>query len=168
MTFLSTTYLLPGILLNPAFVIHLLNTFVSHLSPPPPTPSTSPHPIFESLGPLPGSEWAFDVHKDDALCWRYTAFIVILQMWIFGRINNNRTSMKNAKAVRAERERTRRERSDACGVERTSAKSTAGLDGACEVENAKFGMAGHPRRLHEATDISDGSLTETSEEEIIV
>ncbi|ESZ90254.1 hypothetical protein SBOR_9367 [Sclerotinia borealis F-4128] len=168
MTFLSTTYLLPGILLNPAFVLHLMNTFISHLLPPPPTMSKSPHPIFESLGPLPGTQWAFDVHEDDALCWRYTAAMVIIQVWIFGRVNGNRVSMKNAKAVRAERERVRKERSAIIEVEPTSAKSTNGLDGIYEVENGRFEKADFLERHNEIMEASDGSTTETSEEEIIV
>lgn len=168
MTFLSTTYLLPGILLNPAFVLHLMNTFISHLLPPPPAISTSPHPVFESLGPLPGSQWAFDVHEDDALCWRYTAFMVILQMWVFGRVSGNRISMKDAKAVRMERERVRRERSDGSEVERTSAKSINGLDGTYEmVGNGRTGKV-ELGRNNELTEVSDGSTTEASEEEIIV
>ncbi|CAD6441266.1 58c5affb-ca0c-4fcb-8d11-31365e5198a9 [Sclerotinia trifoliorum] len=168
MTFLSTTYLLPGILLNPAFILHLMNTFMSHLLPPPPTMSTSPHPIFESLGPLPGSQWAFDMHEDDALCWRYTAVMVIIQMWVFGRVSGNRISMKDARAVRIERERVRRERSALIDAESTSAKSTNGLDGICEVENGRMGRAELVGRDNEVIETSDDSTTETSEEEIIV
>ncbi|KAF7916252.1 uncharacterized protein EAE97_012130 [Botrytis byssoidea] len=167
MTFLSTTYLIPGILLNPAFVLHLINTFVSHLLPPPPTMSTSPHPIFESLGPLPGSQWALDMHEDDALCWRYTAVMVVIQMWIFGRVSGNRISMKDAKASRIERERARRERSAMAEAESTSAKLTNGLDGICEVENGMLEKADLGRHNGEL-EASDGNTTETSEEEIIV
>ncbi|KAF7903811.1 uncharacterized protein EAF01_006860 [Botrytis porri] len=168
MTFLSTTYLIPGILLNPAFVLHLINTFVSHLLPPPPTISISPHPIFESLGPLPGSQWALDMHENDALCWRYTAVMVVIQMWIFGRVSGNRISMKDAKAGRIERERARRERSAMIEAESTSAKLTNGLDGTCEVENGRLGKADLLRRHNRVLEASDGSTTETSEEEIIV
>ncbi|APA12708.1 hypothetical protein sscle_09g074780 [Sclerotinia sclerotiorum 1980 UF-70] len=168
MTFLSTTYLLPGILLNPAFILHLMNTFMSHLLPPPPTISTSPHPIFESLGPLPGSQWAFDMHEDDALCWRYTAVMVLIQMWVFGRVSGNRISMKDARAVRIERDRVRRERSALLEAESTSAKSTNGLDGICEVENGRLGRAELVGRDNEVMETSDDSTTETSEEEIIV
>ncbi|KAG4025245.1 hypothetical protein MFRU_063g00350 [Monilinia fructicola] len=168
MSFFSTTYLLPGILLNPAFVLHLLNTLCSHLSPPPLTLSTSPHPIFESLGPLPGSEWAFDVHKDNALCWRYTAFMVIIQMWIFGRVSGNRISMKDAKAARADRERVRRERSVAREAKRLAAKSTSGFDGTYESESRDFEMSLLVGRHYEVTTPIDESTTETSEEEVIV
>ncbi|TEY50328.1 hypothetical protein BOTCAL_0278g00140 [Botryotinia calthae] len=168
MTFLSTTYLIPGILLNPAFVLHLINTFISHLVPPPSTLSASPHPIFESLGPLPGSQWALDMHEDDALCWRYTAVMVVIQMWIFGRVSGNRISMKDAKAVRIERERARRERSAIIEAESTSAKLSNGLDGICEAENGRLGKADLLGRHDEVLEASDGNTTETSEEEIIV
>ncbi|ATZ55411.1 hypothetical protein BCIN_12g00100 [Botrytis cinerea B05.10] len=168
MTFLSTTYLIPGILLNPAFVLHLINTFISHLVPPPSTMSASPHPIFESLGPLPGSQWALDMHEDDALCWRYTAVMVVIQMWIFGRVSGNRISMKDAKAVRIERERARRERSAIIEAESTSAKLSKGLDGICEAENGRLGKADLLGPHDELLEASDGNTTETSEEEIIV
>ncbi|KAM0145408.1 hypothetical protein ACHAP3_000539 [Botrytis cinerea] len=168
MTFLSTTYLIPGILLNPAFVLHLINTFISHLVPPPLTMSASPHPIFESLGPLPGSQWALDMHEDDALCWRYTAVMVVIQMWIFGRVSGNRISMKDAKAVRIERERARRERSAIIEAESTSAKLSKGLDGICEAENGRLGKADLLGPHDELLEASDGNTTETSEEEIIV
>ncbi|KAM0316553.1 hypothetical protein ACHAO8_003087 [Botrytis cinerea] len=168
MTFLSTTYLIPGILLNPAFVLHLINTFISHLVPPPSTMSASPHPIFESLGPLPGSQWALDMHEDDALCWRYTAVMVVIQMWIFGRVSGNRISMKDTKAVRIERERARRERSAIIEAESTSAKLSKGLDGICEAENGRLGKADLLGPHDELLEASDGNTTETSEEEIIV
>ncbi|KAM0138969.1 hypothetical protein ACHAO1_003301 [Botrytis cinerea] len=168
MTFLSTTYLIPGILLNPAFVLHLINTFISHLVPPPSRMSASPHPIFESLGPLPGSQWALDMHEDDALCWRYTAVMVVIQMWIFGRVSGNRISMKDAKAVRIERERARRERSAIIEAESTSAKLSKGLDGICEAENGRLGKADLLGPHDELLEASDGNTTETSEEEIIV
>lgn len=141
---------------------------MSHLLPPPPTISTSPHPIFESLGPLPGSQWAFDMHEDDALCWRYTAVMVLIQMWVFGRVSGNRISMKDARAVRIERDRVRRERSALLEAESTSAKSTNGLDGICEVENGRLGRAELVGRDNEVMETSDDSTTETSEEEIIV
>ncbi|EMR85424.1 hypothetical protein BcDW1_5988 [Botrytis cinerea BcDW1] len=130
--------------------------------------SASPHPIFESLGPLPGSQWALDMHEDDALCWRYTAVMVVIQMWIFGRVSGNRISMKDAKAVRIERERARRERSAIIEAESTSAKLSKGLDGICEAENGRLGKADLLGPHDELLEASDGNTTETSEEEIIV
>lgn len=108
------------------------------------------------------------MHEDDALCWRYTAVMVLIQMWVFGRVSGNRISMKDARAVRIERDRVRRERSALLEAESTSAKSTNGLDGICEVENGRLGRAELVGRDNEVMETSDDSTTETSEEEIIV
>ncbi|KAI9649986.1 hypothetical protein NHQ30_002575 [Ciborinia camelliae] len=86
---------------------------------------------------------------------------------IFGRVSGNRISMKNAKSVRTERERVRRERSSIMDAEPTSVKSSNGLDGTYEVENGRLEKAELIGR-HDDMEASDGSTTETSEEEIIV
>lgn len=129
------------------------------------------------MGPLPGSQWALDVHEDDALCWRYTAVMVVIQMLIFGRVSGNRVTMKHASAVRVEREKLRRDRSfegesklKSISNEPKMKLISNGLDGAYEVENCRSREAeviGIGRHC-EAPEVSDGSTTEMSEEEIIV
>lgn len=98
---LSSTYLVPAILLNPAFILHLINTFISHVIPPVPTVSVSPHPFMESLGPVPASKPYMDMHADDQLCWSYTAIMVFIQLLVFGRVQDNRVRRKSARAAKA-------------------------------------------------------------------
>jgi len=175
---LSSTYLLPAILLNPAFILHLINTFVSHLFPPPQTISNSPHPIMESLGPLPGSKLYLDMHADDRLCWKYTAIMVVLQLFAIGRVQDNRTRRKAAKAARLAKEKGSREKFDKVAHERKA----LGLDGADDHERAFDIPQEHPLTgLCQKGDVevedsdleernsgteSDTSLVETSEEEM--
>ncbi|EPE25953.1 hypothetical protein GLAREA_01865 [Glarea lozoyensis ATCC 20868] len=115
---ISSTYLIPAIILNPAFILHLINTFVSYYIPSPPTASRSPHPTFEKLGPLPGSTPYMDMHADDQLCWSYTILMVIVQVLAFGKVSDNRTARKTAKLAKIEREKVRRENSERGRVER--------------------------------------------------
>ncbi|TAQ84301.1 hypothetical protein B7494_g7377 [Chlorociboria aeruginascens] len=172
---LSTNYLLPAILLNPAFILHLFNTFVSHLIPPPPTISHSPHPFMESLGPLPGAKSCFDVHADDNLCWRYTMVMVCLQVLAFGRVSDNRMRRKRAKAERLERERIAGEKTSTIG--KTWAGPQVSSESASNhefVNENGFLNAELKAEVEHREDIKDNgveseeSLTETSEEEMII
>lgn len=63
----------------------------------------------ESIGPLPGSTLYLDMHENDQLCWGYTVIMVLVQVFAFGRVSDNRTARKSARAARIERERLRRE-----------------------------------------------------------
>lgn len=191
---LSTTYLIPAILLNPAFVLHLVNTFVSHLVPPsPPVISHSPHPFMESLGPVPGSTLYWDMHADDGLCWRYTAIMVVVQVLAFGRVQDNRVQRRDRKAAKAERERSRREEMERMGAQERMLGAKAmngGMDGAQDSIDEGIcleSLNGHANRVLKlngaATLIgmsdkktntecleteSEASLTETSEEEMMI
>jgi hypothetical protein len=182
---LSTSYLLPAVLLNPAFILHLVNTYVSHMWPPPLTISHSPHPFMESLGPLPGSKPFLDMHADDKLCWRYTIVMVIVQLLSFIRVSDNRGRRRSAReAAKLERERLRKEKSEQIEQMKMRVVSQVSgigsyLDGACDFPEEPYmnGTAhgeengivkiGKPdeRRIESS---SDGSLTETSEEEMMI
>jgi hypothetical protein len=182
---LSSSYLLPAILLNPAFILHLINTYVSHMDPPPHTISHSLHPFMERLGPLPGSTPYLDIHADDQLCWRYTIVMVIVQLFSFIRVSDNRGRRRTAReAAKLERERLRKERSDQMEERRMHVVSKVSgigsyLDGACDYsevlcmngnahtdENEVIKIGKPDERRIESS--SDESLTETSEEEIII
>jgi hypothetical protein len=195
---LSTTYLIPAILLNPAFILHLINTFVSHLVPPSPAvTSHSPHPFMESIGPLPGSTPYWDMHADDALCWRYTAVMVVVQVLAFGRVQDNRVARRERRAaVKAERERMRKIEleceehkimANGMGIDGAQdeigewIKGAGDSDGECEVNGHAVqqlsrifsGLNGKEPTTNPIKDIqteeteSDESLTETSEEEMM-
>jgi hypothetical protein len=174
---LTTTYLIPALFLNPAFVLHIINTFVSHFVPPPPTISHSPHPFMESIGPVPGSTLYLDMHADDALCWRYTALMVVVQLLAFGRVSDNRGQRRAKKAARLERERLKNEKLGKCEGEkqRPIRISPDYMDGACDIsEKTQLaetnghanGTADHPAKRIETE--GEESMTETSEEEMIV
>jgi hypothetical protein len=182
---LSSTYLLPAILLNPAFILHLINTYVSHMDPPPLTISHSPHPIMESLGPLPGSTPYLDMHADDRLCWRYTIVMVIVQLFSFIRVSDNRGRRRSAReAAKLERERLRKEKSDQIEEMRMHVVSKVSgmggyLHGACDFPEDPYMNGKAHGEEHEVVEIgkpderridssSEESLTETSEEEMIV
>ncbi|KAH8792773.1 hypothetical protein F5882DRAFT_73715 [Hyaloscypha sp. PMI_1271] len=182
---LSTSYLLPAVLLNPAFILHLINTYVSHMWPPLPTISHSPHPIMESLGPLPGSTPYLDMHADDKLCWRYTIVMVIVQLFSFIRVSDNRGRRRSAReAAKLERERVRKEKSEQIEQMKMHVVSQVSgtgsyLDGACDLpdgpytngivrgeENGVVEIGKADQRRTESS--SEESLTETSEEEMII
>ncbi|KAG4411063.1 hypothetical protein IFR04_015807 [Cadophora malorum] len=179
---LTTTYLLPAILLNPAFVLHLFNTFVSHMMPPPPSVSHSPHPFMESLGPVRNASPYLDMHADDQLCWGYTVVMVLVQVLAFGRVSDNRVQRKSAKAAKLERERIRKEKLEkAVELRKTAIPQINGhvngtLDGTCDVpaeQKLSNGVANGGTKDEISTDErrkdsdSDETMTETSEEEMI-
>ncbi|KAH6723294.1 hypothetical protein BKA61DRAFT_565936 [Leptodontidium sp. MPI-SDFR-AT-0119] len=178
---LSTTYLLPAILLNPAFVLHLFNTFISHIVPPPPSVSHSPHPFMESIGPVRNAPPYLDMHADDQLCWGYTAVMVLVQVLAFGRVNDNRVRRKSAKAAKLERERIRKEKLEKAIEDRKAASLKINghvngtLDGTCDVPAeqkllngvANGGMTKDLSDERRKDSDSDETLTETSEEEMI-
>lgn len=184
MSVFNTSYLVPAILLNPAFVLHLFNTFISHWMPPPYTPSVSPHPFMESLGPLPGTKIAVDVHANEQLCWSYTAVMVVIQCLAFGKVQDNRVRRRSAKAARLERERLRKEKKSEEERAQIVAKihmasshmnREIDLDGTCGEEKYANGN-GHVQEIEgdlledvKITPLeSEGSTTETSEEEMML
>lgn len=105
--------------------------------------------------------------------------MVLVQIFAFGKVSDNRVARKNARAARQERERTRQEEVNKKLEQQALAASTKGhvasLDGAADlptektngIEIAIIGSA------HSSTDSlaslgSDGSMTETSEEEMMI
>ncbi|KAL2070597.1 hypothetical protein VTL71DRAFT_13623 [Oculimacula yallundae] len=179
---LSTTYLIPAILLNPAFVLHLLNTFISHMIPPPPSVSHSPHPFMESIGPIRNAPPYLDMHADEQLCWGYTVVMVLVQVFAFGRVNDNRVLRKSAKAAKLEREKLRKEKLEKTVVDRKPAALKANghvngtLDGTCDVPAEQKSVNGAANGGIKKQDSSDerrkesdsDETTETSEEEMIL
>lgn len=85
----SRNYLLPAIFLNPAVVLHVINTAISHLQGASYVRSLSPNPFIESLGPVPESELYFDMHANDRLCWNYTALMVLVQLLVMWKLHAN-------------------------------------------------------------------------------
>ncbi|TVY38379.1 hypothetical protein LOCC1_G006484 [Lachnellula occidentalis] len=175
---LSSTYLIPALIFNPAFILHLINTFVSHFVPSPPTVSHSPHPVMEHLGPVQGTTLYMDMHDDDQLCWKYTAVMVVVQLFAFGRVSEKRGQRKARKAAaRLEKERLKessgKSEKDLRQINFQEECIAKSWDGTCESpENGALKLAsenGHAN--HKAADggnksetESEASTTGTSEE----
>lgn len=178
---LTSTYLLPAILLNPAFILHLINTFISHMVPPPPSISHTPHPFMESIGPVRSAAPYLDMHSDEQLCWSYTAVMVVVQILAFGRVSETRVRRKRVKADKIERERLRKEKMESFKVEgktvgmKGNGHTNGSLDGSCDATaekalngNTNGGLKVDKMDKRKLETDSEESLTETSEEEMIV
>jgi len=104
--------------------------------------------------------------------------MVLVQIFAFGKVSDNRVARKNARAARQERERTRQEEVNK-KLEKASAASTNGhiasLDGAADLPTEKpngNGIAINGCANSSSDSLaslgSDGSTTETSEEEMMI
>jgi len=99
---LSTSYLLPAILLNPVLFLHSLNTILSRVLPPTVVASPIQPPPYSKLGPS-ANHPHLDIHASETLCWCYTVLIMIVQMIVFGRINNLREKRRESKRTKETR-----------------------------------------------------------------
>ncbi|KAI9879844.1 MAG: hypothetical protein M1830_006867 [Pleopsidium flavum] len=103
-TNLTTTYLLPAILLNPVLFLHSINTILSRLLPPVLAATTPQPPPHSRLGPSATSPH-LDMHVSDNLCWSYTVFMVLAQLVAFGQVSQKRQTVRDRKeAVKLRKE----------------------------------------------------------------
>jgi hypothetical protein len=59
----------------------------------------------EGLGPVPGSTPYFDMHANDKLCWKYATFMVIVQILVIWKVQENRGKERGDELrLKAERE----------------------------------------------------------------
>jgi len=88
---LSTSYLVPGLLLNPVLFLWNLNTLLSRLFPPIIADAAIQLAPYNARGPLVEHPH-FDIHSSESLCWSHMAFIVCAKVaaFGFGRINEPR------------------------------------------------------------------------------
>lgn len=162
---LSTTYLLPAIFLNPPMVLHLINTFMSHLQPLPSTISTSPHPRLQLLGPVPGAPLYLDMHADQQLCWRYTAVMVVVQLLAIGRVKDNRGRRRGRLERLAEaREKTREEARYCASIDSCAESGMVAVDGQESSTGPRTPTTAQNGCVLPESDMEGGS-TETSEGE---
>jgi hypothetical protein len=106
MTSLSSTYLIPAVLLNPVVILHGFNTFCSHFVSTALPSATSNHQWLENLGPVSAARPYFDVHNNDQLCWGYALLMVAVQILGYFKVNDTRVRKKSARATaKAEQER---------------------------------------------------------------
>lgn len=105
--------------------------------------------------------------------------MVLVQVFAFGKVSDNRVARKNARVARQERERSRQEEVNKKLAEKALALNTkeniAGLDGAAEVTSEKMNGDGIiiGASANSSTDSlaslgSDASTSETSEEEMMI
>ncbi|KAI9868813.1 MAG: hypothetical protein M1813_004664 [Trichoglossum hirsutum] len=90
---LTTSYLLPALLLNPVLILHTLNSLLCRLLP---SFADQPLPTWSdptTWGPH-GTPPYLDVHSSDNLCWFYTICMVFLQLFAFERISTRRCDAK--------------------------------------------------------------------------
>jgi len=130
----------------------------------------------ERLGPIPASKPYLDFLADDQLCWSYTAIMVIVQLFAFGRVQDNRVRRKSAKAARLEREKLRKEKRGLIEDEKlykAQQMNGHGLIIGGGRDEKKGGRANEQTGTEanqdgkEDTLDNDASMTETSEDDMI-
>jgi len=120
-----------------------------------------------------------DMHDDDQLCWKYTAVMVVVQLFAFGRVSEKRGQRKARKAARLEKERLKekseKSEKDLWQIMSQEERTMKSWDGTCEFqENGALKLASENEHADDKaakggnkfeTD-SGASTTETSEEEM--
>jgi len=109
---LSTSYLLPAVLLNPILILHTLNSLLCRLLP---SFADQPLPTWSdptTWGPH-GTPPYLDVHSSANFCWVYTICMVCLQLFAFEKVSQGRCDAREkveaeAREVAAEDEVTAR------------------------------------------------------------
>lgn len=142
-TSFTSSYLLPGIVLNPVLVLHGFNTFASHYIPSAISTvvSYSRYKWMEDCGP-PGNQIPyFYVHNNDSLCWSYTAVMVVLQILAYIKIVDDREAQRQLhlrkKTESNKTQRISKGRDQECVASSWSCKNTQ--DWSCEGENQGLG-----------------------------
>ena len=103
-TSFTSSYIVPAVLLNPLVVLHAINTYASHYIPSAMRTivSSSLFPTWEKLGPPGNADPYLDMHKNDTLCWRYTAVMVVVQILAYSKVCDNREIRKLARQAKKE------------------------------------------------------------------
>jgi hypothetical protein len=186
MTSLSSTYLIPAVLLNPVIILHGFNTFCSHFVSTTLPVSTSNHQWLENLGPAAATGPYVDVHSSDQLCWSYTLIMVLLQVLAYGKVNDTRVRKKSARAAaKAERERKASQKVDKTASEAyplgtmnghvsecDTVKDTSSQPYAKNATNGRLSLTHNdcaaPFTKEDIQHIEDSTTEPSSEEETIV
>lgn len=95
-TSFTSSYILPGIVLNPLIVLHGFNTYASHYIPSAiaTVASSSRYKWFEDYGSQGNQIPYFYVHSHDSLCWSYTAVMVVVQVLAYIKIVDSREAQR--------------------------------------------------------------------------
>ena len=97
----TTSYLVPGLLLNPVLFLWSLNTLLSRLLPPIIVDAAIQPAPYYPRGPS-AQHPHFDIHASESLCWSYTAFIVCANLAAFGRVSERRQAGKERARLKRE------------------------------------------------------------------
>lgn len=100
---ISTSYIIPAILLNPVLFLISINTILSRILPPILVDAAVQPPLYTMLGPSPEHPH-LDIHESDCLCWSYTILIVCAQLVAFGRVSGRREQGKVRARAKAKKE----------------------------------------------------------------
>ncbi|KAL9099367.1 MAG: hypothetical protein Q9163_005128 [Psora crenata] len=99
---LSTSYILPAIVLNPILFLHSLNALLARLLPPIMIDATVQPPPYYARGPS-AEHPHLDIHASDRLCWGYTVLMVCAQLVAFRRVSIRREEKEQRARRRKER-----------------------------------------------------------------
>lgn len=122
-----------------------------------------------------------DMHANDQLCWRYTAFMVVVQLIAFGGVSDKRGRRKARKAAILEREKLRREKTQKQKYGEVKFLPQMGVDsykdGTCDASKNEAITMANGKRTSVSTHLNGGNKTairgeesamETSEEEMML
>lgn len=99
---LSTSYVVPGLLLNPILFLYGINTILSRILPPISIDAAIQPAPYYSRGPS-AEHPHLDIHASESLCWSYTAFNVCANLAAFGRVSEHRQARKERARLKRER-----------------------------------------------------------------
>lgn len=99
---LSTSYLVPGLLLNPVLFLYGLNTILSRVLPPIIVDTSMQPAPYYPRGPS-AEHPHLNIHASESLCWSYTAFIVCANLAAFGRVSERKQAGKERTRLKRER-----------------------------------------------------------------
>ncbi|MDI1493182.1 MAG: hypothetical protein OHK93_004970 [Ramalina farinacea] len=99
---LSTSYIIPAVLLNPILFLHSMNALLSRILPPMIVDSPNQPPPYYPLGPS-AQHPHLDIHASDGLCWSYTMVMVCAQLLAFGKVSMIREDRRKKASRRRER-----------------------------------------------------------------
>ena len=95
---ISTSYIVPAILLNPVLFLHGLNTFLSRMLPPTVIAGPTQRPPYSQFGPA-AVQPHIDVQSSENLCWGYTLVIICAQLVAYGQVSRRRAEKSGEESV---------------------------------------------------------------------
>jgi len=93
--FLSTSYIIPAIFLNPVLFLHGLNTIFSRTLPPIAVAGPIQRPPYTVYGPAAVRQHV-DVQSSENLCWGYTIIMIFAQLLAYGQISQHRVERRES------------------------------------------------------------------------